>query len=130
MAVSPLNPRTSAFENVHQLVEIDLAGVAAGGLEECAMGGAKVHALLSGFAVEESEGEAAGEPVAAAHTVFDLQVLVPATFVKFSFRVEDRRPVVDQAALDLSKCRADDFDMRISLHDLLDHPFVGGGVQG
>src|SRR5689334_3080148 len=63
---SPFDPRAAPLEDVGQLVEVDLAGVASGGLEEGAVGGAEVYAILGGFAGEEAVGEAAGETVAAA----------------------------------------------------------------
>src|SRR5579859_1231434 len=118
---SSLNACAAAFDDVHQLFEVDLAGVAAGGLEECAVGGAEVDAFLGSFVIEEAVGEAAGEAVAAADAVLDLEVLVPAGFVELALGVQDRRPVVDQAALDLAESGADDLDVGIGLHDFFDH---------
>src|SRR5688572_27746633 len=93
-AESPLDPRAAAAGDVEQLVEVHLARVAARRLEQCAVRGAKVHALLRRLALEKPVREARAEPVATAHAVFDLQVLVAPTLVKRPVDVEDGRPVV------------------------------------
>src|SRR5208282_2214756 len=118
------NPCAAAFEDVVQLFQIDLAGVAAGGLEEGAVGGAEIDAFLRIPAGEESIGESAGEAVPAADAVFDFQAVESAAFVELAVDIQNGRPVVDQAALDLAERRADDFHVRISLHHFLDHALV------
>ena len=57
-----------------QFVERDLAGVAAGGHQQRAVGDAEVDAFLRRLAGEEAVGEAGGKAVAAADAVFDFEV--------------------------------------------------------
>src|SRR5688572_4981853 len=127
--VSPLDPRAAAAGDVEQLVEVDHARVAARRLEQRAVGRAEVHALLRRHAVQETVREPRAEPVAAAHAVFDLQVLVAPALVERTVHVEDRGPVVDQPALDLAQGRADHLDRWVRLRDIFDHALVRAGVE-
>src|SRR5438270_10239654 len=117
---STFDAGASALENMHEFVEVDLTGVAPGSLEEGAVGGAEVYTFLGGLSGEEAESETAGETVSAADAVFDFKVIEPAALVELAFVPEDGRPVVHQAALHLAERGADDFDVGVGLHDLLD----------
>src|SRR5262245_55367739 len=127
--MSSLNPSAATPRHVYQLVQIDLARVAASRLQQGAVRGAEFHAHLWRTAGEETIGEAAGEAVAAAHAVFDLQVLVAARLVELPVGPEDRRPVVHEAAPHLAKRRADDLHVWVSCHDLPDHSLVSARVE-
>src|ERR1700722_10674602 len=125
----PFNSGAATLEDVHQLLEINLARVAARRLEQCSVGGAEVHAFLRGFPVEETVGESAGEAVAAADAVFDLQAVVAAALVENAVMPEDGGPVVHEAALYFAEGGADDFDIGVGFHHFLDHFLVGAGIE-
>ena len=125
----PLDSGAAAFHYVQDFVEGHLGGVAAGGLEEGAVGGAEVDAFFGGHAGKEAVGETGGKTVAAADPVFDFQIFEEAGFVEFAVVPEDGGPVVDEAGFNFAKGGADNFDIGVGLNDFLDHLLVGAGVE-
>src|SRR5438874_28386 len=103
---SPFDPRAAAAGGVQEFFERDLARVAAGAHEQGAVGDAEVDAVLGRLAGEEAVGEPAGEPVAAADAVFDLQVVEARPVVELAFGPQDGGPVVDQRRLHAAQRRA------------------------
>lgn len=111
---------------MEEFFEGDFGGIATGGLEEGAVGGAEVDGFLRVFAGEETEGESGGESVAAADAVFEDEPLKGRTVVERIGLgpVEDGGPVVFTGGDDFAEGGADDFEIGIILGDLADHVFI------
>src|SRR4051812_36477794 len=95
MILLAFDPRAAAAGDVEEFFEVDLAAVAAGAHEHGAVGDAEVDAGLGVLAREEAVGEAAGEAVAAADAVFDLELGHGQAVVELALGPHDGGPVVD-----------------------------------
>ena len=78
-----LYPRTAALHHMHYFIQRDLGSIAARGLQERAVGRAKVHDFLRLHAVEKTIRDAARKSIATADAVFDLQIFELSGLVEF-----------------------------------------------
>src|SRR6185369_7985354 len=124
-----LNPRASAACGVEQLFQGDLAGIAARAHQQGAVGDAQIGAFLGRFAGQESIGESAGESITTPNAVFDFKVVEALAVVELSIVPEYGGPVVDQGRLYAAQSRADNLDVRVVLHDLVDHVLERGRIE-
>src|SRR3954471_13071228 len=114
---------------MHQLAESDLARIAAGAHQECAVGDAEIYTILWRRAGQESVGETRCETVAAADTVFDFQIGIGGAVVKRAIVPHYGRPIVYERRLNAAQCRADGLDVWVILHDAFDHRLKRRGIE-
>ena len=78
---------------------------------------------------EESKREAAGEAVATADAVEDVELGILAAFVEGSIVPANGAPVVSRGRDDAAQRRSGDFEVRIFLHGGFDHALEGLGLN-
>ena len=93
------------------------------------MGGAVIDGGLWIVLRKESEGEAAGEAVAAADAVEDVEFRILPALVEGSIVPANGAPVVSRGGDDAAQRGGGDFEVRIFLHGGFDHALEGLGLN-
>src|SRR4051794_36665488 len=86
-------------------------GVAGGRRGERAVGGAILDGFLGVVELEETELQARGERVTAAHAVEDLEAGILPALVEFAVVPENRAPVVDRRGVDVAERGRSDLEV-------------------